>query len=422
MKILCDIVYFIYFIFLLPFLYCKGKWHEGMRIRRGGIPEDYARRLSGKKNIWVHAVSVGEVLVIVDLVKLLKEKFAGYQIVCSTVTATGHELASERLREMAVVIYAPLDFSRIARKFVDLIAPVVYISAETEIWPNTYRILKERQIPVIQVNGRISDRSYRGYRWVRWLIKDALDAVTVFCMQSQLDARRIIELGADPRKVRIVGNLKFDHHPQPSEYSREALGYTPDHQVWLAGSTHPGEERMLLEVFQKAQQEFPELRLIIAPRHIDRVDDILKIIRAFGFSTVKLSQLEGYKVKDQVVVVDSVGKLASLYEVADLVFVGKSLVDGGGQNIMEPAWFGKPIMVGPYTQNFRDVVHLFLREGAIKQVQNIRQLGDVLVMFLKKPEDRQQMGRQARLICEQNIGATGNTLKEIVRQVPQAGP
>lgn len=422
MKILCDIIYFIYFVFLWPLLYCKGKWHEGMRIRRGDIPEDYRLRLSGKKNIWVHAVSVGEVLVIADLVKLLKEKFDGHQIVCSTVTATGYELAKERLQELAVVIYAPLDFSWIVRKFVNLIAPLVYISTETEIWPNTYRILKERQIPVIQVNGRISDRSYRGYRWIRWLIRDVLDAVAVFCMQSQLDARRIIELGADPRKIRIVGNLKFDHYPQPSGYSRESLGYTSDHQVWLAGSTHPGEEQMLLEVFQKARQEFPELRLIVAPRHINRVDDVLKIIRAFGFSTVKLSQLEGYRVKDQVVIVDSIGKLASLYEVADIAFVGKSLVDGGGQNIMEPAWFGKPIIVGPYTQNFRDVVHLFLSEGAIKQVRNVRQLGDVLVMLLKKPEDRQQMGKQARRICEQNIGATGKTFKEIVRLVPQLEP
>lgn len=403
------------FIAWWPVLVCRGKWHSGMSVRLGKIPDEYSRALSGKKNVWIHAVSVGEVLVILDLVRRIKDEFPNHQIVCSTVTPAGYTLARERLGSGAVVIFAPLDFSWVVRAFVNLIKPRIYIAAETEIWPNIYWLLKERNVPIIQVNGRISDKSCRGYRMIRWLTKDVLRSVEIFCVQTQLDAQRMIDLGAESHKISIVGNLKFDHPPKKAEFSRVLLGYEPEHQVLLAGSTHPGEEELLLDIFRKTQEEFPSLRLIIAPRHIERVEEVLKIIRSQGFSTIKFSQIEGHKVKDQVLVIDSIGQLASLYELADIVFVGKSLVDGGGQNIMEPAWFAKPIIIGPYMNNFRDAVQLFLREGAIKQVQNEQQFGDALVLFLKRPEDRVKMGKLAQGICEQNIGATEKTFKEIVR-------
>jgi 3-deoxy-D-manno-octulosonic-acid transferase len=388
-----------------------------MMIRLGRVPNEYIQLLKGKKHIWIHAVSVGEVLLIQDLLQRLKSEYPQYSMVCSTVTWTGYQMAKERLSSGVTVIFAPIDFSGAVSRFIELINPVVYISTETEIWPNMYRVLQKRGVPIALVNGRISDVSFRRYRWIYLLTKRVLGAVRILCVQSQREAQRLIALGADQAKIRIVGNLKFDHAPQASRFSREKIGYDAGHQVLLAGSTHPGEEERILEVYQKYRSEFPGLRLILAPRHVERVEEVLKIIRSRGISTVKLSQLDGYQVKDQILVVDSIGQLGSLYEIADIVFVGKSLVDGGGQNILEPAWFSKPIIVGPYTQNFRDAVQLFLRDGAIKQVRNERQFADVLVMFLRKPDDRIQMGRQARLICEANVGATQKTFNEIIKLI-----
>ncbi len=386
-------------------------------MRLGFLPQGIKKAIKGKNNIWIHAVSVGEVLAISKLTQDIKARFPGKDVVISTVTKTGYAVAQSAFPR-DVVIYAPLDLSFIVRRYVALIKPEIYIAAETEIWPNIFSALNQRNIPIIQVNGRISDKAFGGYRRIRFLLKRILKSVYVFCMQSQLDADRIIHLGAEEKKVKVVGNMKFDDVSSSSLLSLKGLKFNESDLLLIAGSTHPGEEEILLSIFKKISEEFSDLRLVLAPRHVERTEEILNLIRRENLKPVKFSQIQEASIdRYTIVVVDRIGHLKSLYGLAHVVFVGKSLVASGGQNIIEPASFAKAIFVGPRMENFKDITEAFVRDRAIIQVKDADDLLVRLTALLRNPKEIEALGLLAKGVVEKNRGATARTLQIISQEL-----
>lgn len=415
MSIFYNILFALFSIIYFPYLIIKGKWHSQFKTRFGHFPSDWVEKLKGAKCIWIHAVSVGEVLMVVDLIKRIKSAFPHHKIICSTVTKAGNKIAQENLDKSCLVIYAPLDFSWIVHKFISMINPEIYISTETEIWPNLYTALKKRGIPIFQINGRISDHAFKGYHRVRFLTKRILSCVELFYMQSSLDAERIKKLGAEADKVHVVGNLKFDTIPDLVEVTKVDMGFQAAEDLLIAGSTHPGEEKILIDVYKKISGEFSNLRLVIAPRHIERTDEIVKIVENLGYRAVRFSQIHQGEnnVQGAIVIVDTIGQLRALYSLAKIVFIGKTLTVGGGQNMIESAYFGKPTIVGPLTQNFKDVVSIFKKSKAIIEVQNEEQLFDEIRTLLQDPQRAQQIGEAAMHTVREYQGSATKTVEAI---------
>ena len=394
-----------------PYLFLKGKYHAGIweRFRCGRMDFSY-----NQKAIWVHAVSVGEVLTVVGLVKRLKNDFSNYPVVLSTVTATGYGIAQKELKGICPVIYAPADLSWIVKTFIQNINPIIYIAAETEIWPNLYLALYQKKVPIIQINGRISDKSFKGYKRFSFLIQPILGYVQKFCMQSVLDAKRIIALGAEPQKVEVAGNMKFDGNFSLENMTQECLGFEKEDQIWIAGSTHPGEEEIIVNIYKQLVKEFFHLRLVIVPRHIERSKEVVEVINKADLNPVIFSSLLTHsKDKKSVIVVDTMGQLQKLYGIAKLVFIGKTFKVGGGQNMIEPTALGKPVCVGPYTQNFKGVMSFFLKEKAIVQVETPTELLEQMRIFLKNPQKMEQMGKRAKDVVAKHQGATDKIMEEI---------
>jgi 3-deoxy-D-manno-octulosonic-acid transferase len=415
MFIFYDIVFFVCAVVYLPFLLWKGKWHDGFYMRLGISSLRWLKdEIDGKKSIWVHAVSVGEVLAVLDLIEEIQRKFAEYKIILSTVTPAGHELARARLKNKCLVIFAPVDFSWAVRKYAEVIRPQIYIGAETEIWPNLYLCLNKRGVPIVQVNGRISDKAFKGYRRINILTKNVLRAVHTFCMQSPRDAERIISLGADPGRVYVAGNLKFDNLPQAGFARQEDWGFAPEDKLFIAGSTHPGEEGILIDVFKRLSRDVPQLRLVLAPRHVERARDVLRLAGQSGLKAVRFSECDKTtRVDGRVVVVDTIGHLRDLYGLAEIVFIGKTLAVGGGQNMIEPLNFGKPTFVGPYTENFKDITRIFVEAGALIQVSGKEELLPRLRALLKDPDRMREMGASAKKVIRNHQGATAKTMDVI---------
>jgi len=420
MTILYDLVFFIFSIIYLPYLLIKRKWHEGFAMRFGFFKKIDIGDLNVSR-IWIHAVSVGEVMVIKNLLNEIRLRYPEYPIVISVVTQTGFEMAQKISNQEDRVIYAPVDFSLSVRKYINAINPRIYINAETELWPNLLTQLWRRGIPIVQVNGRISDQAFKGYRFLRPIIKPILNCFSFFCMQSSLDADRIKELGACPKHVEVVGNMKFDdildaHQKElPNSIVDEA------EELFVAGSTHPGEEEIVLDVFEKAEKRFENLRLVIAPRHPERANAIIELVEKKGFKAIKFSQAHDLIVDQKtVVVVDTIGHLRSLYRLAKIVFVGKSLTVQGGHNIIEPAYFEKPVIVGPYMQNFKDITALFLQNNAILQIKDKNEFSKEFERLLDDPVCCEELGVRAREVIEQYQGASEKTLDVIADIVSKA--
>jgi len=414
MFLLYDFIFVVFAVLYLPYLLIRGKWHSGFKMRWGDFTDSKVHADNGKPSIWVHAVSVGEVLAVADLIKKIHLAYPQYGFVCTTVTETGQAIANEQLGSICRILYAPLDFSRIVRKYISVIQPKLYISTETEIWPNLYTALHKRSVPIVQVNGRISDRSFKSYKLVRILMKRVLSCVDVFFMQSELDAKRIKDLGADPEKVRVAGNLKFDLGQLSTVMIREDFGINDDEKVIVAGSTHPGEEEILLNVYEKLIDQWPGLKLIIAPRHVDRSEDIVKMIVRKGQKVTRLSENKfGADPWEGIILIDTIGKLRQLYALADVVFIGKTLKSGGGQNMIEPAGLGKAVIVGPMTENFKDAVGILKASNAIVQVRNAEELAKEIKSLLEDAGRAQVIGHVARETVLKHQGATDTTMAGI---------
>lgn len=408
MVIVYDILFFIFAVLYFPYLLIRRKWHSKIWMRFGFFKEEELG-LSDKRRIWIHAVSVGEVLVVKNLIKRIKAAYPQYQIVVSVVTPTGFGLAKGMMDAGDSVIFAPVDFSFAVKKYVRLIDPVIYLNAETELWPNFLAALHAHRVPIIQINGRISDSAFKGYQFFKFIFKRVLNFIDAFCMQSELDAKRIRAMGAKDENVHTVGNMKFDVstadvHPLPA-----ALTHSNE-MVLIAGSTHPGEEEIILDIVQAAGREFSNLRLILAPRHPERASEIVRLCMQKGFVAVRFSELKD-TLNEEVVVVDTIGHLRSLFSLADVVFIGKSLTVKGGHNVVEPACFGKPIVVGPHMQNFRDLTKIFLQSNAMIQVKDKKELQESIVGLLHDKSLRMLLGNNARCTVEQYRGATEKTFK-----------
>jgi len=385
-------------------------------MRLGLYPKEIINQLKGKRHIWLHAVSVGEALAISRLIAELKRQFPKANLVISTITPTGNRIAKSIASKEDVVIYLPLDFDFIIKRVVNIINPSIFITVETELWPNLIKNLHHRKTPIVVVNGRISPGSFRGYRIIKIFMRKILEKINLFCMQTEQYAERIIYLGAPSEKVRITGNMKFDLEAASSQYSLSDLGLNDQDVLLVAGSTHNNEEEIILKTYNNLIREFKGLKLLVAPRHIERIDRVDKLIREYGFNTQKISEIKNKTLENHqnvVYLLDTLGQLQSLYSLANIVFVGGSLIKKGGHNIIEPALFGKPVIFGPYMHNFQDIVDLFINAQAAIQVNNESQLQEEIRGVLQDEKKRDLIGRRAEIIVQNNRGAVERTFNLI---------
>ena len=380
-----------------------------------------ARQRVGARRVgWIHAVSVGEAIAAGPIVEELRRLYPELPLVMTTVTETGARVVRERYAGLAVHRYFPLDLPGAVRRVVGAIDPLFFVCMETELWPNVLRTLGQRGVPVMIANGRLSDRSFRRYRRVRTFVRRMLGDVTVFGMQTREDARRVIALGADPERVFVTGNVKTDARPDAAGVSdlwQRLLGLAPEEAVWIAGSTHRGEDEAVLEAHARARPSVTPTRLVLvlAPRHLERVPEILALVATRGWSAVRRSQLPCPRSENTVVVLDTLGELAQLYSVASIVFVGGSLVPAGGHNMLEPALRRKPVLFGPHTENFRDAAALLLDAGAAAIVQDAADLAVALQRLLADPALRAKMGDAGFDALAARHGAVGETLALVSR-------
>jgi 3-deoxy-D-manno-octulosonic-acid transferase len=370
---------------------------------------------------WIHAVSVGEAVAAAPLVAGLRRLHPDLPLVMTTTTVTGARVVRERYGSQVEHRYFPLDLPGAARRVVEAINPAFLITMETELWPNVLRELARRRVPVMIANGRISDRSFPRYRRARRLMAPVLDDVTVYAMQSDEDARRVIALGARPERVFVTGNLKNDAAVDRAgsvELWQRLLGLASGQRVWIAGSTHAGEEEVVLGVYRTLRAARPDLALVLAPRHPERVRGVADLVRAHGFTAVLRSELPRARMPGAVIVLDTVGELAQLYAVADAVFIGGSLVAAGGHNMLEPALRGKPVLFGPHTENFREAASLLTASGGGIRVADAGALARELGRLLDDAALRRRLGAVAAEAVASRGGAVKETLELVARFLP----
>jgi 3-deoxy-D-manno-octulosonic-acid transferase len=417
----------LFFVAMSPYLLYQAvryrKYVTSLPQRLGILPVSF--NLDADESIWIHAVSVGEVLTARALLQELRERYPHLRIFLSTTTITGHQVARNNLQYVDEVFYFPFDFRFIVERTLRLVRPRLFIMMETELWPNLLRACHAAGVRTILVNGRISSRSFPRYKLARPLFRHVLAHVDRFCMQGEESARRIIAMGADPARVTVTGSLKFDSLEVPGTASAPDRGrnrvlryfrVSPDRPVVIAASTLKGEEEPLLEAFQRIRSTRPTALLVIAPRKPERFDDVERLARRSGWNVARRSDLRvDAEPRHDVVILDTIGELAQLFQIGTVVFVGGSLVDAGGHNILEPAVFGKPIVFGPYMQNFAEIARTFLDNGAAVQVSQGRGLETVLLELLDDPVRRASLGAAARALVEANRGARTRSLAAIAQ-------
>ena len=423
-SVLYTLVFFVY----LP-LYLLRSRREGRKLhlaeRAGSLPESlrHLHENAGKPRIWVHAVSVGEVNVIKPLIEALR---LHTELCISTTTETGQKLG-RKLYPKEPLFYFPLDWGWSCRRYLNAVRPRLVLVAETEIWPNFLFQAARARIPVVLVNGRISDRSFARYRKVRRFLAPSLRLIRSFCMQSRQDKQRIIELGAPADRVIRVGNLKYDYELRPDPEKQQmvqtlsaVLRPDPSALLWVCGSTREEEEEQLADVYLALRQDFPALRWLLAPRHPHRSEEIVRLLGARGLRPTLRSNLTVGETAE-VLVLDTIGELAYLYQLADLVFIGGSLVTWGGHNIIEAANFGKPITFGPHMQNFREIADTFLQAYAAVQVSSKEELVSRSKDLLQDPAARKWLGGNARRVVRENQGAVKHTVEVVKAILSQPG-
>ena len=402
----------------------RGKYLASFPQRMGYLPQTLSRDNFTASSIWVHAVSVGEVLAAQPLVDGLKQRFPDRHVFLSTTTATGHRVARERIASADGIFYFPFDWSGTVRRDLRQLRPALVVILETEIWPNFMREAGRANIPVVFVNSRISEKSFRRFRRFKPLIGKFFERVLhnadLFLAQSAEDARRLKEMGAPPARIEISGNMKYDHEPPPPAAFGDWLArQIHEQERWpllVAGSVVAGEEEIVLAAYDIVQRQWRHALFVLAPRKPERFDAAVRAVEERGWKAIRRSSLDLDAPLDEncdVLILDSIGELAGLYSLADAVFVGGSLVPSGGHNILEPAWFSKPPVFGPSMENFRDMAARFSSTGAGVQVSSAAQLGKVWVDLIQDPSRGAEMGRKARGLVEANRGATARTLARI---------
>jgi 3-deoxy-D-manno-octulosonic-acid transferase len=404
------------------------KYREGLLERLGRLPARLRQPSPGARpRVWLHAVSVGEVLAVSRLVKTLDAALPGYSIVISTTTRTGQALARERFGAERV-FYCPLDLPWAVRAYLNALRPRLLILAETEFWPNLLRGCARRGIPVAVVNARISDRSWPRYRHLRGLWRPFLRPLRRVLAQSETDAARLKAIGCQPERVTVAGNLKFDVRAvEESEATRLLKALAAHLRLVVAGSTLEGEEAALLEVWPRLLAADPQLILVLAPRHPERFGAVAALVEKSGLPWVRRSDWRSEAENSlqplrpgQIVLLDTIGELASVYSLAAVAFVGGSLIPAGGHNPLEPAQFGVPIVMGPHYFNFRAITDDLLAHQALR-IAAANQLEPALTCLLKDPAAASAMGERARLVFFSQAGATSRCEEAIKQLLPALG-
>ena len=397
---------------------------EPQRNSRAAVPAAVARACPElaegasrprSRAVWIHAVSLGEVLAISGLVEQMRRDFPHHRILVSTTTDSGQSLARKRFGEENV-FYFPMDFAFAIRPYLRALQPEIVILAETEFWPNFLRLAHASGARIAVVNARISDRSWPNYRRFRWALRKMLVHVELFLAQTQEDSARLQSIGADPQGVHVTGNLKFDmslpSSPPIVESLRQSLAAEHAGPVLVCGSTVEGEEPLLLKAFENLRVAHPRAVMILAPRHPERFDEVAILVRQLGIPSFRRSQWQGEPLAGGVLLVDSIGELAAVYALADVAFVGGSLVPRGGHNIIEPAQHGVAIVTGNHTENFRDIVALFQSRDAVRIV-GMAELPLTLMHLLANDAERLALGRRAQETIRSQMGATSRTLQAL---------
>jgi 3-deoxy-D-manno-octulosonic-acid transferase len=375
-------------------------------------------------SIWVHAASVGEVFCSIPLVRRIKKEFPNRKIVLTTMTSTGNEAAKTQLPEADHIFFLPIDHPFILRRVLKKIQPTLLLIAETELWPNLLRACGRKGIPIILFNGRISEKSIRGYLFFRFLFEKCLKSVSLFLMQTHEDQDRIIQIGAPSEKTSVVGNLKFDQAlPSVPEEARailaQSLGLHGREPVFIAGSTHSGEEELLTSLSKELREIDPNLIFILAPRHLNRLEEVERMLQKESLSWIRRTVLPmdqdrpNQERRPDVILLDTMGELMSLYSLATLVFIGGSLVPVGGHNPLEPLFFKKCVLFGPFMFNFLEISRRLIEaEGAI-QVKDREDLTLQMKRLLRNERARKEMGERGYQFLRKHQGATERMFEKI---------
>jgi 3-deoxy-D-manno-octulosonic-acid transferase len=415
-----NLLLFVGTVLFLPIILFKlatvAKYRGGISQKLGWVRRDVMSVIAGGRPIWVHAVSVGEVMAVHPLVRELKKKYPRRKLIISTVTITGNYTARQRVPEADAVFYFPFDYPFVIRKILKKINPAIVLVAETELWPNFFRELKRAGIPSAVINGRISPHSFKNYVKFKGFFSEVFEQVDLFCMQSEDDAERIRTIGASADRVLVTGNLKFDQ--KLTELQSNPVAIANARKIITAGSTHRGEEEALLWVFSRLRDKFPELLLIIAPRHPERFDEVEGLVNSAGFDCQRRTRLKG-QVKD-VLLLDTIGELRSFYAVCDIAFVGGSLVKIGGHNLLEPAAVKKPVIFSKYMFNFKEISEALIASGGGIMVKDKNELYVQLDGLLGDKARAQQIGLRAFKVIELNSGAARKTIDAVDRFITRS--
>jgi 3-deoxy-D-manno-octulosonic-acid transferase len=431
--LLYSIATLIALVVLAPYFLYQALRHNkyvgSLRQRLGYLPVSF--NLDAEESIWVHAVSVGEVLAARPIVTGLKARYPALRVFLSTTTLSGQRLARS-VSDADAVFYFPFDFTFIVRRTMKLVKPRLFVMVETEIWPNLLRECRRRGVRTALVNGRISPRSFPRYRIIRPFMRRVLSDVDRFCVQSEETARRLGKLGADASRVTVTGSLKFDAvdpSTLPGRGPSRVLRFfriSPGRLVLIAGSTSKGEEEAVIRAFNRVRtsQAGNNALLVLAARHPERFGDVERLCQREGLLTKRRSDLPiDSEPRADAVILDTIGELAQLYQIATAVFVGGSLVPAGGHNILEPAVHGRPIIFGPHMDNFAEIADAFLSRGAAIQVRNVHELEEAVVSLMGDPVRRTRLGAAARTLVDENRGSKDKTLNVLAELLPpREGP
>ena len=411
MQSLYNLISTIAVIIYLPFLLLK----KGPEDRLTFIKERLGMSAYNKTDIWVHAVSVGETLACIPFLRKLRKEFPDRKIVLSTTTYTGQKIAREKFAEADRIIYMPLDSVLCVKKAVNSLRPDIFITVETELWPALFRNLKDAGSRIIILNGRISNKSFKGYSRIKFLMAGMLSNVDFFYMQDKGDAERIIALGADKHKVGIMGNFKFDIDLKEELPLNWLTGISG--KVLLAASTHQGEEEVILDAFNVIKKELQGTKLILAPRHPERFNETAELIEKQGLSYIRRSSLNGKEIKGvndaDIILLDTLGELSRVFSRASVAFIGGSLIPRGGHNVMEPAYWSIPIIFGPHMDNF-PIAGEFLKRSAAVEVRDSKDIAQTVITLLTDNKKTAELGRNARSIVDNNTGAVKKAI-ELIR-------
>ncbi len=407
--------------FALVYITVTGKHRQGLRQRLGFL-NDLHLDPEKTQRIWIHAASVGEVQVARALIAQINRQLPEAAIVLSTGTRHGHSVATSQLPAGIACIYAPLDLIGIVNRALAAIRPTAYVCLETELWPNIIRQAYEDGVKLLLLNGRLSEGSFAGYRKIKGFMMDLLSCFAKIAVIQGADAKRFRALGAKPDRIRILGNAKYDQAVRgrqqgTAERYRRLLALHPGQPVLVAGSTHTGEEAMLVDVFRALQQRLPDLVWVVAPRHLRRLAEVEGLFQEKGLACTRLSRISEEGRQAQVVLVDTMGELAGLYSIATYVFCGGSLVERGGHNVLEAAAWGAPVFYGPYMKDFLDAKALLESEQAGFCVKSPQELSARLLYYVDRPEEYAVAGRSAMKIAKRQEGSAAKQialLKEVL--------